>query len=749
MLPLESSIEPILESIADGLLIIDNVGQPVHWNAVAFRILGGIDAADGKAWIRRAVFFRADEVTALAAEDRPLMRALRGELTDNVEFAIRNGEQFTHVTSSARPLLDESGQIQGAVAIFRDITERRRIEGSLRESERLYRALAGHLPSTAVLMFDREMRYLLAEGPALASIGLDRAGVEGRSVHDLAIPSLIPVYERTLAGETTALDAERDGRSFRVHFSPVRDERGSVFAGLTVAQDVTEQRAASEQLRRVEERLRSTFEHAPIGMAITGLDGKWIKVNRALCDIVGYSEAELLARSFREISHPDDLEADTQLVNDLLVGKLARGTSTKRYVRKDGTVRDVRLNVSLLRTAEGAPQHFIAQMEDLTDLKRLEGRILVSDRMASLGTLAAGVAHEVNNPLSYVTTNLELIAGHLRQQSTKLPTLVAAELDQLLHDAREGADRVRRIIRGLHSFSRAEDLEAKPHDVRRLLQLALEMTKSELRHRAIVEERFDAVPLVDADEPRLIQVFVSLLLNAAQAIPEGGVRENRVTLSTRTGANGEAVIEISDTGCGIDPKTVTRIFEPFFTTKQIGASGLGLAIAHGIVEQAGGTISVESVLGKGSTFTIALPASRTAPIASIEPGAGPRSIRPVARRRILIVDDEPAIGRAMQRALGNEHDVTTLTSAREAWALLRSESFDFILCDLMMPDMTGMDLHTKIAAECPEIAERFIFISGGAFTDRGRRFLDSVPNPRLDKPVQMQTLRALLRGAGS
>jgi CheY-like chemotaxis protein len=250
--------------------------------------------------------------------------------------------------------------------------------------------------------------------------------------------------------------------------------------------------------------------------------------------------------------------------------------------------------------------------------------------------------------------------------------------------------------------------------------------------------------MVEANEGRLGQVFLNLLVNAAQAIPEGGVDQHEIRVVTRPHPEG-VMIEVRDTGSGIAPDVLKRLFEPFFTTKPMGVgTGLGLPICQDIVTSFNGRIEVESKVGKGSTFRVILRAA-IADYAFELPRAP--QVREASRRgRILVVDDEPMIAVAIRRTLQREHEVVTLTSAREAHARLTGgERFDVIVCDVMMPEMSGMDLHEELVRHSPELAARMVFMTGGAFTPNARAFLNQVANRRLEKPFTSKELRALVQ----
>jgi two-component system cell cycle sensor histidine kinase/response regulator CckA len=388
---------------------------------------------------------------------------------------------------------------------------------------------------------------------------------------------------------------------------------------------------------------------------------------------------------------------------------------------------------------------------DLSYRKRKESELLLADRMASLGTLAAGVGHEINNPLSYVITNLtfaldELDAAREHGAAGGAEYLVPGAQDELraaLGEALEGAQRVRHIVRDLKTFSRADEDTMRRIDVRSVLDSVAALAHNEVRHRARLVRCYDEVPPVEANEARLAQVFMNLLLNAAQAIPDGAADTHTITLATSTDAAGRAVVEVRDTGVGISDEIRQRIFDPFFTTKPVGVgTGLGLAICQSIVVRLGGEIKAESERGKETVFRVVLPA---APVAVTMPPTRTSSVVPShAPMRLLIVDDEPAIGSALRRLL-RDCDVTCVQSGREAVRLLSAgEDFDAIVCDVMMPGFDGERVWEAARQLRSGMEKRFVFMTGGAFTPQARAFLDRVPNPWLMKPIDIRALRTAL-----
>ncbi|MDY7224933.1 ATP-binding protein [Hyalangium rubrum] len=376
------------------------------------------------------------------------------------------------------------------------------------------------------------------------------------------------------------------------------------------------------------------------------------------------------------------------------------------------------------------------------ELLAAQEKLVQSEKLAVAGQLAAGVGHEINNPLSFVIGNIHFA---LEQLATLPPELLSSQgyhesLDAL-REASVGAERIRGIVMDLKRFARADESHMGPVDVWEALEFSLSMALPHIRHRAQVERRFSPVPKVLANEAKLGQVFLNLLVNAADAIPEGDVARHRITLSTRM-ENERVVVEVSDTGRGMTPEVLERAFEPFFTTKTVGAgTGLGLSICLGLVQGMKGELSATSRLGIGSTFRVVLP-----PAKELARNSTPMTVVAAhERKRVLVVDDEPGIAAVFRRIIGRLHEVVVVQSGREALALLeQDDAFDRIFCDLMMPDLTGMDVYEALAQWHPDCLERFVFMTGGGFTERARTFLQTVPTPRIDKPFEPALIRQLI-----
>jgi two-component system, cell cycle sensor histidine kinase and response regulator CckA len=397
----------------------------------------------------------------------------------------------------------------------------------------------------------------------------------------------------------------------------------------------------------------------------------------------------------------------------------------------------------------------VLYVRDATDEREREIGRLQAEKLASIGLLAAGVAHEINNPAAFVLANIEALTGHLRLVEERLrdPDAEGArrgisdllfEANVILQESKEGMARIHRIVRDLGSFSHTDEEAIVPMNVNLAIDSALGMLRNELKYRARVERDLRAKRSVRASAPRLGQVFLNLILNAAQALDEAGSRRNLVTV--RSFDEGpEVVVEISDNGPGIAAEVLPRIFESFFTTKPRGmGTGLGLPISLGIIRTLGGEIVVDSRAGQGATFRVRLPADESsAPARPSTPAPVPAHGYP--RRRVLAVDDEALLLKAYRRMLGEAHELTTALGGTEALRILgRDLAFDVVLCDLQMPEISGMELYAAVRERFPSLADRFVFVTGGAFSSDARKFLEDSVAVVIQKPFRLEDMLALI-----
>ncbi|MGE0788886.1 MAG: ATP-binding protein [Sandaracinaceae bacterium] len=442
--------------------------------------------------------------------------------------------------------------------------------------------------------------------------------------------------------------------------------------------------------------------------------------------------------------HPDP---HTMLLADLFEERATVEAAVERAV-----VEPVELEVSAARSTwnlrlEPFGGGLLAVARDVTGARQMEAALVEAqlhasleraDRMSSIGILAAGMAHEVNNPLAYLAGNLSFLAERLAAD---------AEGTAALNDAQTAVERIRRIVADLKLHARSEEPDEREEAVRlaEVVSAAVNLARNELLHRAHVEVDEEDAPLVLGNERRLVQVILNVLVNAAQAIPPGNASDNLVAIRIGTDRDGCALVRVRDTGPGIPAEILDKVTQPFFTTKPPGVgTGLGLSVCAGIVQGLGGTLSLASPEGGGAEVTIRLPPAPPnvvlrAPERSevrVEPKPG----------RILVVDDEPLVRRALRRLL-RRHDVVEAASGASALEVLaEDDAFDAILCDVMMPDVTGIELYQQIREQHPELGTRLVFMTGGAFDARVGDLLEAVVGDAtvVQKPFQSDQLRRVL-----
>ncbi|HUJ58102.1 MAG TPA: PAS domain S-box protein [Kofleriaceae bacterium] len=738
----------ILEHSADGISVVDLDGTVRYMSPGGERLLG----------LRPGEHVGKHATLRVHPDDRPTMTMAQPGETRRFVNRARHGDGSWRWLASTTTNLTHDPEVRGHVASFRDVTAQVEAERALQEAHRrleflmtaasgvIYSArTSGHVGATFISANVCDMLGWPAEKFVGSTFWLDSIHVDDR-----------PAIERGMAQllETGSHDFEyrlrhRDGQFRWIHeiARVVRDERArpdepSEVVGYLI--DITERKRIEESMRNSEGNFRMLIERAPTAILVHR-DGKLLYANPAAVALLDYDSADqLIGRALLEFIHPDDRDLiRTRIEHTSREGFTRRAEARMRrrdgsYVMVDGE--GVRLDF------DGEPANVVLG-RDVTERNQMFARMAIADRMLTVGTLAAGVAHEINNPLSYVMSSLAVLAAELPvlvgDDARRRSRLDQRAVEQLLADAREGTSRVSAIVRDLRALSRSDDATPTAVDVASVLASSIRMASNEIRHRARVVEHYGAAPQVRASASRLGQVFLNLLVNAAQAIPEGHAEANEIRVRLASaGAASQAAIEIEDTGVGIPASVIGRIFDPFFTTKPVGLGvGLGLAISHQIVTALGGTITVTSTPGTGTTFRIVLPAAQVPPP---EPRLAAGAAPPVGSR-VLMIDDEVQVGRSTRMLLSPDYDIMPVTRAREGLELLASgERFDAILCDLMMPEMSGVEFYQVLSRTAPHHARRIVFLTGGAFTQQTRDFLATITQPRLEKPFREDDLRAAI-----
>jgi PAS domain S-box-containing protein len=475
------------------------------------------------------------------------------------------------------------------------------------------------------------------------------------------------------------------------------------------------------------------IDDLPVIVFTNDATGRCTYVSRAIERVLGYTTDEIYAMRNFAVLNIDAVPADYGRVPGVYERDF-------RQRHKDGREVTMRYNVRVLADEHGR----IAGAEgfgfDITKERDAQRQLLLTDRLAALGMLVAGIGHEINNPAAYVSLGVQQTARHLRGARSAEPAQLRATVERvlpILDDVAAGVHRIAEIVGELKLFTRnpGDDGSPGPIDLNDVVRSAAALVQAELRSRARLSLALQELPAAPGTWTRLSQVVLNLLINAAQAIPPGAPEENEVAV--RTARVGDEVhVVVRDSGCCIAAGALPRIFDPFYSTKPVGeGTGLGLAISYDIVRRLGGRFSVESDVGRGSTFTVALPATTVG-----ARGRTPTPLPLAASGSVLVVDDEEALGSAIARELGDRMQVELVRSGGAALAALGRCRYDAVLCDLRMPDLSGAEVYRQTQARDRGQAERFVFITGAAAAANEAEFLRAAGRPVLEKPFAMTEL---------
>jgi len=499
---------------------------------------------------------------------------------------------------------------------------------------------------------------------------------------------------------------------------PVADQLAMALANQKLFDDVT--RAKSEW--------EKTFDSASEGIAMIGMDHRITRLNKAAANMMGGSVEQFIGRKCHEVIHQTGSMPVTCLMHDAIHS----GTTTRgEQELADG--RTLEVVVDAIFDDTGAPAGTAHFLRDITEAKRLRQQLVQSEKMIAVGQLVAGVAHEINNPLTGVMGYAQL--------------LLARNVDDQTREDAQGiyrdAERATRIVRHLLSFARKHQPERNLIDINAVLRETIELKAYELRvNNVSVESDLDVgLPMTIADPHQLQQVFLNLINNAEHAMLETD-RSGILRVSTRR-MDGHIRIVFSDTGPGIPVEEIDRVFDPFYTTKEIGkGTGLGLSVCFGVVQDHGGAIWVEPAQGAGATVIVELPVVQACPVDS-------RIEKEKTRKRlgkILLVDDEASIREVLTQTLEKAgHDVESVPDGAAALQLLKEKHYDCVVSDVKMPVMDGPTLHLAVREMDPEVARSFIFISGDSVSPETRSYLEDIDNPRLAKPFSLSELEQALQ----
>jgi PAS domain S-box-containing protein len=627
------------------------------------------------------------------------------------------------------------------------------------QREAYYRALVEN-SADPIALIDRDGTILFLTESIQRVTGYHRDELIGTNPLDRVHPEDLPRVRRALAdcirqpgsrGSVEYRARNRDG-SWRDQevIGVNRLDDPTLRAIVVNHRDITARKRTECALVESERVYASTFDEAPIGIVHTTLEGRFLQVNRRLVELLGYAAEELRAMTFMAITHPDDVEQDTQALARLLTGVLKRYEREKRYRHKKGHFVSARLTTVLHRDAAGVPQYFISTIEDISERVRLEGQMRQGQKMEAVGRLAGGIAHDFNNLLTAIIGYSELV---LEQLETGTP--IYRDLEHIQFAGTSAAALTRQLL----AFSRQQILQPQVLDLNGVVARMNVLLRRLIGEDVELSTRLaTSLDRVCADPGQVQQIILNLALNARDAMPTGGnltietdnvtVDEHWVAQHAGASPGRHVMLAISDTGVGMDAEVQAHLFEPFFTTKERGkGTGLGLATVYGIVKQSGGSIFVCSEPGYGTTFKILLPVTDQA----ADQPAAPRP--PVASldgtETILLVEDQAEVRAVIRQTLAR-HGYTLLEAANgdEALTILEGHhgKVDLLLTDVVMPGMSGRELAGRVAAGRPDV--RVLYTSGytddaivhHGVLDAGVAFIQKPFMPR----ALLQKIRAVL-----
>ncbi len=733
-----------MENATEGIVVVqgDNV---VFANRRVLRISGyGMEELrEMSVW----AFFHPEDLDKakrrfqgwLRGERQPRYYPLRVVLKDGgIRWVLFNA---VNITWDGKPAL---------LVLMEDVTEQKRLEDMLIESERRYRTVLeevdeGYYETDLrgnLVFFNDALARRLGYSPE-ELMGLNYRNYTPEEGREEVFRSFNQVYRTGQPLRSLhAVQIAKDGRRVDVEYSvlPRRNEKGEIIGFRGVARDVTERRRMEEALRRSEERFRTVLDEMEDSYFELDIAGDFTFVNDAMCRVTGYSSEELLGNNYRMLVAQEDWKKVFKVFNEVYrTGRPQKGVIFG-MVRKDGSTGFGELVALPLRNEKGEVVGFRGVGRDITERmqaeeerRELERRAHLAARLASVGEMASGIAHEINNPLTGVMGYAQLLLAR-----KDVPEDMRAALEVI----NESAQRVASILRRLLTFARQYRPERRLVNINEVIEAVLRLRAYHLEtsNITVTTRLAPNLPATVADPGQLQQVFLNIIINAETAVKRVP-RKGRLVVKTEAL---DSVIRISfkDNGPGIAPEHLERIFEPFFTTAEVGAgTGLGLSICHGIITEHKGRIWAESQPGKGATFFIELPVETALAAEEKVTPAKARARLRLGKARILVVDDEAVVRDFVSEVLRAEGcDVDTAGGAEEALEKVRSGRYQLLLLDIKMPGTSGVELYRRLRRLVPSLTKRTLFITGDVMGESTREFLTRTGAPYLVKPFDASKL---------
>jgi len=747
----EERYRTILEEIQDAYFEVDLAGNFTFGNPSFYQVLG---YSPGELMgINYRAVTSAEDVEIVYQKFNHVYQT--GKPISNLAYkTVRKDGSTGHVEIAVTPIRNEKGEIIGFRGVGRDVTERMQMDEYLRQSEERYRTileemqddyfevgLAGNFSFVNDIIC-RQLGYSREE-----LIGMNFRAIIASDDAENIYKTFNRVYrEGQSIRAVTFKFGRKDGSSGVGELSafPLRNKKGEIVGFRGVSHDVTKRIQMEKALRQSEERYRTVLEEMQEPYFEMDLAGRFTFFNDSLCRRLGYSKEELMGMHYKVYTPPEESQRAFEAFNKVY----RTGEPIKLFdrisIKKDGTRNLSETSVLPLRNEQGEIIGFRGLTRDLSERKKaeeerkqLEQKAQLASRLASVGELASGVAHEINNPLTGVIGYAHLLLA--RKDILK-------DMRQDVEIINEGAQRVAGIVKKLLVFARQTRPEQRYVNMNELIHTTLDLRAYELASSNIkvALQLARDLPMTIADPGQLQQVFLNLIINAET---EMRLAHDKGKLSIKTEQIDNTIrISFKDNGPGIADENLGSIFDPFFTTREVGqGTGLGLSVCHGIVTEHKGRIWVESRLGKGATFVVELPiATEDKQLEMPEPVI--EEPKKVAKAKILVVDDEPVIRQLVSQVLTEEgHQVETVDNAADALKMVKSKRYRLILLDIKMPGMSGIELYKQFKKIAPSLTKRVAFITGDVMGKRTIDFLDKTKTPYMMKPFDAKELKANIR----
>lgn len=766
----EQVFELLFENAPDACYLIDLMGNFVLGNRAAEKMIGySREELIGRNFATSGLLSAPHVCKAISL----LGRNMLGAHVQNEEFVL-NRKDGTRVEAEIRSFPVELGNRTLILGIARDITERKRLEGQirthnellearlaeqtaeLRKAEARFRGLVEQSLVGIYLLEGPEARVTYANPRAAEIFGYTPAEIIGMRALDFAVEEdrglMTENIRKRMEGTASSVryiyrGRHKSGAFLEIEVHGTRSDFGGHPGILGVIMDVTERKKAEKALREAEEKYREIFDHAVVGIFQTTPEGRYLSANYEIARMYGYDSPEDLMTTVTDIEHQEYVDPNKrrELIDLLEKNGVLRNAVFEVY-RKDGSHAWVSENSRAVCDATGKITHLEGTQEDVTDRKRLEEQLLQAQKLEAIGHLAGGIAHDFNNILNIVMGYSQLL---LSTQNS--PSLMEKGLTSILETTKRGAFLTQQLL----AFSRKQILQLQVIDLNQCLAGVKEMLSRVIGEdiELITSTRVSAAP-IKADPNQIERMLVNLAINSREAMPQGG----RLMMEITSVENDElhllpdvslalvhhVQLRLTDTGCGMDPETISHIFEPFFTTKQrANGTGLGLAQVYGIVKQCNGTISVTSSPGKGSTFSICFPL-----VEDVPDSRQPIATAPVTNgsETVLLVEDEAQFREVVCTFL-EDIGYKVLEAPNPSRALQISRVFrdhiDLLLTDVIMPGMNGRQLADILVAERPQI--KVVYMSGYSDDKIARIGVPDSDITLLQKPFTLEKLALRIR----